>query len=131
MVLEILADRLEVLPVTEAPGDDEALGSREPALVVVVAISSTVARNLVDQQVLEGAPVIVAGAVHCIDHGEDARLPRFVERAFSAGSCRFLPIIRHPSLSTKAHDHQPNAIGSGNPHRPAGVVPQALRAYPR
>ena len=143
MVFQVLANHVEFLPVAEAPGDDEAFCSCKPALIVVVAIRRAVIRDLVDQHFLEDAPFVVTGAVHRIDHGEDAGLPRLIERALVFRSGRFVPItchqtfppdataniaqirhaIRFPHHSGRGHRRPPQSglAGGHCPDRPAGL----------
>ncbi len=138
MVFQVLADRGEFLCFAKTPGNEEAFGSRKPALVVVMAIRRAVTRDLVDQQFLEGAPFIVTGAVHRIDQGEDARLPRLIERAFVSRSCRSVPITCHQAFSpdeTASVTHRVFTARDTTGHRsrawPAGIVPADRPAYPR
>ena len=132
------ADGREFIHFAETPGNDEALRSCKPALIVVVAIRRAVTCDLVDQQFLEGAPFIVTGTVHRIDQGEDARLPRLVERAFVSRTCRFVPITCHQAFSpdeTASVTHRViRARDTGplpKPGRLAGIVPADPPAYPR
>ena len=79
MIFEILSDESEFSMLAETSCEDEALGSRKPALIVVVTVGRTVMRDFMYEKFLEGAPFIMTGGVHRIDESKDTRLPRLVE----------------------------------------------------